>query len=72
MVGCQNPGLVENALRPETASEMSRTKVTLEAGESDLTITIDSEDVTALRAALNSYIRWLKLAMDTEETIGGI
>lgn len=59
---------VFKALSVESGREVHRTKVKIEGGES-LKITIKAEDLHALRAALNSYLRWLQLAVDVEEVI---
>ena len=59
---------VFKALSVESGREIPRTKVKIEGGES-LKITIKADDVHALRAALNSYLRWLQLAVDVEEVI---
>ena len=56
------------ALSVESGREIPRTKVKIECGNS-LKIKIIAEDVHALRAAMNSYLRWLQLAINVEEVI---
>ena len=58
-----------DALRPEVQDEISRSEVSLEKLDGELVIRFRAEDVVALRAALNSYLRWAKLAMDTENAV---
>ena len=65
-----NAQLLADALRPEMDHEVSRTRVEINAEGSELKISIQAEDVVALRAALNSYLRWTKLAIDTQEALG--
>ena len=62
---------LSRTLKPETEREIPRTEVGVDIQGDDLVISIAAEDVNALRAALNSYVRWLKLALDTEKTLGG-
>ncbi len=57
--------LLADALRPEM-EVTERTQVEILADGDDLVITIQAEDVVSLRAALNSYLRWTKLAIDSE------
>ena len=62
--------MLANALRPEMEQEVSRTRVDIRAEGSELIISIQAEDVVALRASLNSYLRWTKLAIDSQKAIG--
>ncbi len=59
-------------LKPETVRSIPRTSVEVDVEGDELVVNVMAEDVNALRAALNSYLRWIKLALDTEETVGGI
>jgi len=53
------------ALRPELESGISdRSKVLIEASELGLGIKVSADDVTALRAAVNSYLYWVQGLMD--------
>ena len=60
--------LVES-LGAERMEEMSKTSMTMETGENSLKIKIEAEDVSSLRAAVNSYLRWLRIAIDTNDVI---
>ncbi len=64
------PGSEEiyKALKVEAGREIPRTKVNIVANE-NLEIIIDADDSHALRAALNSYLRWIELAYDIMEVI---
>jgi tRNA threonylcarbamoyladenosine modification (KEOPS) complex Pcc1 subunit len=51
---------VLNALEPEAKRPtVTRSRVRLEKDGTFLVIAIDATDTTALRAALNSYLRWV-------------
>ena len=68
----EQAGFLAHVLVPETARDIPRTRVEIVNEGDDLVIRFEADDVTALRAAMNSYLRWLKLALDTGETVGGI
>lgn len=54
-----------NALLPETRSPTtSRSKVTINGVEQLLMIEVKANDLIALRATFNSYLRWVSLVVD--------
>ena len=55
-------GVVYEALRPETGREVPKARVAMRPGPGRLTLTIDADDTSALRAAVNSYLRWADVA----------
>ncbi len=57
-----------HALSVEGSREIPRTEVEMSIAES-FKMHIMAEDLHALRAAVNSYLRWLALALDIEEVI---
>jgi len=56
------------ALSVESNREIPRTRVVIE-DEDGFRMIIYGEDTHALRAALNSYLRWIDLALKVEEVI---
>jgi len=62
--------LIADALRPEM-EVTERTMVEILAEGDELMINIQAEDVVSLRAAINSYLRWAKLAIDSQNAIIG-
>jgi KEOPS complex subunit Pcc1 len=61
--------VVAKSLLPEMDRKIPRTKVNLKEDENVIRIEIQAQDVSALRAAINSYLRWMKVSMDTYEEI---
>ena len=60
--------IIIGALKPELETGISdRSKVVIEASGRGLIIRVTANDVTALRAAVNSYLYWVQGIMD----IGG-
>lgn len=57
--------VVAQSLLPETERKIPRTEVNLREDEDALYLEIRALDVNALRAAINSYLRWMKVGIDT-------
>ena len=62
--------IVFKALEPETRSAPTkRSKVKIEKSDQQLILKLEAKDTTALRAALNSYLRWLGLTLTILDTL---
>ncbi|TLZ86856.1 MAG: hypothetical protein E6K02_04650 [Methanobacteriota archaeon] len=55
-------GVVYRSLRPETGRDVPKARVSMRSEPNRLTLTIDADDTGALRAAVNSYLRWADVA----------
>lgn len=55
------------ALSPEAGREIPRARVSMATAGGKMSLTIEADDTSALRAALNSYVRWAKVALDVVE-----
>lgn len=63
-------GIMEGSLRPEAERPTSeRSSVEVETGDGGLVIRIEASDVAALRAAFNSYIRWVLSILDVVDSV---
>ena len=63
---------IYEALKPETRSSVtSRSKVTVQKDDRTMTLTLafEANDTSALRAALNSYLHWIRLTNDVLEAM---
>jgi KEOPS complex subunit Pcc1 len=60
------------AIGPEAGREIPRTRAEVRQAEEDMTLVLDADDLSALRAALNSYVRWMTIAERISETVGDI
>ncbi|MBN1677554.1 MAG: hypothetical protein JW880_03360 [Candidatus Thermoplasmatota archaeon] len=67
----ESPDVVAGALSPELAERIPRTRVQVESLEGEVVIRIEADDNSALRAALNSYIRWTNVAEETAREARG-
>ncbi|RJS67971.1 hypothetical protein CW680_00815 [Candidatus Bathyarchaeota archaeon] len=65
--------IIYKALKPETESSPTpRSKVNIDKDGKTLTLTFKASDTTALRAAVNSYLRWIMLLDDTYSKIENV
>lgn len=65
--------LLLTALQPEAKkSATSRSRVFVESRDKILILQIEAKDTSALRATLNSYLRWIALVRDTYEATVGL
>jgi KEOPS complex subunit Pcc1 len=63
--------VVARSLHPETQREIPRSVVKISEDDSFVHIEIAAQDTSSLRAALNSYLRWMKITEDTYWEIKG-
>jgi len=61
---------VWGALHPEVGREIPRTRVDLVPGEGEIVLNIEATDLGALRAALNSYLRWIRISEEIGNMVG--
>jgi len=63
--------IVLKALKPEAEMHPStrRSKVKVAGRQNSLILNFEAEDTSALRAAINSYMRWIMLINDSLQTI---
>ena len=61
--------VVRQALSPEAGRDVPKARVSLSGSGSRLTITIDADDTGALRAAVNSYLRWSDVAAQVRREV---
>ena len=64
-----DPQVIISTLKPEIEEEISRIRIEMTARPGAIKILIEAEDTSALRAALNSHLRLIDLAMKINEEI---
>ena len=62
--------VVSGALTPELTERIPRTRVMVESDDRHVLVKIEADDHNSLRAALNSYIRWMNIAEETAKEAG--
>lgn len=61
--------VVRQALAPEAGRDVPKARVAVAGSGRTVTITIDAEDTSALRAAVNSYLRWSDVAANVRREV---
>ncbi len=64
-VDTDHASVVAGALSPELAERIPRTRISVSSSDRCVQVNIEADDQTALRAALNSYVRWTSVAEET-------
>jgi len=59
-----NADIVVSTLSPEVGRELPRTETDIIRNNDTVTITVSAKDVSAMRAALNSYLGWIRITED--------
>ncbi len=61
--------VVYDSLNPEIKHKIPKTKIKVKLEETILNIDIEAKDISSLRAACNSYLRWINTALNVKKTI---
>jgi KEOPS complex subunit Pcc1 len=61
--------ILRASLSPEAGREIPRSRVTVRGAPAAAEILVEAEDAAALRAALNSYLRWAQVALDVRKAV---
>ena len=61
---------VISTLEPESRRKLSRTNVIIHEKEGEATIEISATDASAMRAALNSYLKCIRITEDISKITG--
>jgi tRNA threonylcarbamoyladenosine modification (KEOPS) complex Pcc1 subunit len=61
---------VWGALFPEVGREIPRTRVKIVPGDGEIVLDVEASDVGALRATLNSYLRWIRISEEIGNMAG--
>jgi tRNA threonylcarbamoyladenosine modification (KEOPS) complex Pcc1 subunit len=61
--------VVASSLDPEIKNKIPKTNVTVSLDDNTFTLEIEAKDISSLRAACNSYLRWINTALKVKKTI---
>lgn len=65
----KDASVIAQSLSPEIRHKIPKSNITFSVDEKKLTMTIESEDISSLRAACNSYLRWIQTALSVKELV---
>jgi KEOPS complex subunit Pcc1 len=57
-----NADVIVSTLSPEIGRELPRTETDISRNNDTVTIKVSAKDTSAMRAALNSYLGWIRIA----------
>jgi tRNA threonylcarbamoyladenosine modification (KEOPS) complex Pcc1 subunit len=61
--------IIAESLDPETKQKIQKTNVQVTLSKKTFSLYIEAKDVSSLRAACNSYLRWINTALNVKNTI---
>ena len=59
-----NADIIVSTLAPEVGRELPRTETDIIRNGDTVKITVSAKDASAMRAALNSYLGWIRITED--------
>ena len=65
----QEACVVAQSLSPEIQHKIPKSNVTFSIDKKTLEVIIESGDVRSLRAACNSYLRWIQTALSVKKLV---
>lgn len=61
--------IISESMKPEIEHNIPKTDVSIKIEKKKIILEIKAKDISSLRAACNSYLRWMKIAFDVENKI---
>ena len=65
----EDADIIIRSLKPELKKRISNTKIDIKISEKKILLNIEAENISSIRAACNSYLRWIKTALDVKNSI---
>ena len=61
--------IIAESLDPEIKNKIPKTNVEVSLSDKKFSLKIEANDVSSLRAACNSYLRWINTALNVKKTV---
>ena len=61
--------IISETLLPEIKHKIPKTNVEITLSGKKISLEISAKDVSSLRAACNSYLRWINTALNVKKTV---
>jgi tRNA threonylcarbamoyladenosine modification (KEOPS) complex Pcc1 subunit len=61
--------IVAESLDPEIKYKIPKTNVEVDLSNKTFSLKIEAKDISSLRAACNSYLRWINTALNVKKTV---
>lgn len=61
--------IIAESLSPEIKHKIPKTNVEVSLSKNTFSLKIEAKNVSSLRAACNSYLRWINTALNVKKTV---
>jgi len=61
--------IIKKSLSPEIKNKIPKTNIKISLYKDKISLKIEAKDISSLRAACNSYLRWINTALNVKKTI---
>ncbi len=65
----KDASVIAQSLSPEIKHKIPKSMVTFSVTKKQFTMVIEAEDISSLRAACNSYLRWIQTALSVKQLV---
>ena len=65
----EEASIIERSLSPEIEHKVPKTEIKIKTENKTIFLEIESNDTSSLRAAVNSYLRWINTAMNVKKIV---
>lgn len=65
----KDASVIAQSLSPEIKHKIPKSMVTFSINGKKLSMVIEAEDLSSLRAACNSYLRWIQTALSVKQLV---
>jgi tRNA threonylcarbamoyladenosine modification (KEOPS) complex Pcc1 subunit len=65
----KDASVIAQSLSPEIKHKIPKSKIIFSVEGKQLTMSIEAEDISSLRAACNSYLRWIQTALSIKQLV---
>jgi len=61
--------IIAESLTPEIKHKIPKTNIEISISGNKISLQINAKDLSSLRAACNSYLRWINTALNVKKTV---
>ena len=61
--------IIYNSVNPEVKHKIPKTKINIKLNGKTLNLKIEAKDTSSLRAACNSYLKWINTALSVKKQL---
>jgi tRNA threonylcarbamoyladenosine modification (KEOPS) complex Pcc1 subunit len=65
----EDANIIAESINPEIKHKIPKTNVKVSVKGKSISLKIEAKDVSSLRAACNSYLRWINISLNVKKTI---